>query len=508
MKKPAKGVADSGNDTFAYNSDHTYEYSHSRDWYNTVHYANFPETADMGKCIPLSEWENNGSGERNAHWRMWHEFSQRMNIDKNAPYMLYFMNCRLEEIENLTHNKKEIAELNKKGIHILLYEPMCSYDSRKIPDWAQEEYEQWLWENHPIEYDKLVENYRNPIILCNFGFYSEFQNGTINPKRYRSHELDSILRYSTRNGLTNIHVWTGDYAVNDHYVYYKSQLHLHCEDIFLYTFSYKEATLPNCAKFPGEITKHFISTNWRYTTSRAITASILSNKQTNLSWPFSFEQDLLDRLPWMNLKRELFKYYPEVYKAIIMGVLNLNKLAPVSLDLVFTRKEPVLEANGHTYPHACEEVDSTDNPVSINRKKYPLEPYYNQSFVDIVNESRFAQPTANISEKTFQAIQYWTPFVVVAPPHSLQYMHEMGFKTFSDYWDESYDTETDHCRRLIKIIQLIEQISEYSIKECNDLYTEMIPTLEHNYINMLKISRSGGIEPILRTWTDSSIGLF
>ena len=84
----------------------------------------------------------------------------------------------------------------------------------------------------------------------------------------------------------------------------------------------------------------------------------------------------------------------------------------------------------------------------------------------------------------------------------------MGFRTFNSYWDESYDAETDHCRRLIKIIQLIEQISQYSIKELNDLYTQMIPTLEHNYINMLKISRSEGMEPVLRTWTDSSIGIF
>jgi hypothetical protein len=111
--------------------------------------------------------------------------------------------------------------------------------------------------------------------------------------------------------------------------------------------------------------------------------------------------------------------------------------------------------------------------------------HYHSCFCSIVTESEFAQPCGHYADKTLNAIKCFRPFVLVAPPHTLEYLKLSGVKTFSDYWDESYDEEENHEQRLIKILKLIDYIDSKSIEELRDMYIDMKPILEHNY-NVIK----------------------
>jgi hypothetical protein len=126
------------------------------------------------------------------------------------------------------------------------------------------------------------------------------------------------------------------------------------------------------------------------------------------------------------------------------------------------------------------EYDPGVTPALYNRIDKGLNDYYNDIFVDIINETRFAQPTSNFSEKVFQAVQYKKPFVLVAPPKTLEYVKSLGFKTFSDFWDESYDNEYDPGERLAKLFDVIDYILSLSIDELREMYDKMIPIIEHN----------------------------
>ena len=106
--------------------------------------------------------------------------------------------------------------------------------------------------------------------------------------------------------------------------------------------------------------------------------------------------------------------------------------------------------------------------------------FYFESFIDIVNETRFGQPTANFSEKVFQSMQYMRPFIVVAPPKTLEYIRSLGFKTFNEFWDESYDEEKDHGERLAKLFALMDTLFAMSNDEQRNLYEKLVPILEHN----------------------------
>ena len=77
----------------------------------------------------------------------------------------------------------------------------------------------------------------------------------------------------------------------------------------------------------------------------------------------------------------------------------------------------------------------------------------------------------------------YRPFILVSTPHSLDLLQKNGFETFSTWWDESYDQEEDHEKRILKIFDLIDYIYSMPIDKLKRLYVEMIPTLIHNRNN-------------------------
>ena len=73
-----------------------------------------------------------------------------------------------------------------------------------------------------------------------------------------------------------------------------------------------------------------------------------------------------------------------------------------------------------------------------------------------------------------------TPFLIFGSPKTLECLHDAGFKTFNNFWDESYDQVTDHWKRFDKICELIENLSKMSLIDLEIMYNEMKPILEHN----------------------------
>jgi hypothetical protein len=139
------------------------------------------------------------------------------------------------------------------------------------------------------------------------------------------------------------------------------------------------------------------------------------------------------------------------------------------------------------HPYFIEFNPANNNTIyNIEEKhKNGIEKFYRDVFCDIVNETRFAQPTANYSEKVYNAIFYKKPFILMAPPKTLQYMREEGFQTFNEFWDESYDNITCHKDRMLAVFELIDKINDMSIEELHVIYNKMIPILNHNY-NLIK----------------------
>lgn len=107
-------------------------------------------------------------------------------------------------------------------------------------------------------------------------------------------------------------------------------------------------------------------------------------------------------------------------------------------------------------------------------------PWYESVLFDLITETVFNYPYAYISEKTIRPIAVGRPFVLVSAPHTLDWLRNMGFKTFDRWWDESYDQCQDPDSRLQKVFATIEHICSIPLEQCQQMLEEMAPVLLHN----------------------------
>lgn len=138
-----------------------------------------------------------------------------------------------------------------------------------------------------------------------------------------------------------------------------------------------------------------------------------------------------------------------------------------------------------------------NSPIKLNEKitQYPilipenlnLKFYYKDFFVEIVYETYFSGNTFFPTEKIFRPIAYKTPFIIQGPRGFLDNMKKRGFRTFDRWWSEIYQDfnklpkDCELQWSTIEILKLIESISNYSIKDLEQIYHDMKPTIEHNY---------------------------
>jgi len=118
---------------------------------------------------------------------------------------------------------------------------------------------------------------------------------------------------------------------------------------------------------------------------------------------------------------------------------------------------------------------------------YDHDPEINQScFLHVITESTFDYPHVNYSEKTWKPIVNLRPFILVGPAGLLSNLQDLGFQTFSQWWDESYDHIKDPLQRMLAIVGQIEMIANKSLEDLNIMYQEMKSILEHNFNHYYK----------------------
>lgn len=110
-------------------------------------------------------------------------------------------------------------------------------------------------------------------------------------------------------------------------------------------------------------------------------------------------------------------------------------------------------------PYRCDTltVDEHNNHALV------VPEHYTDVYFNIVIETHFdadGSGGAFLTEKTFKPIKNAQPFVLVAPPGSLQCLRDLGYKTFDSVLDNSYDLETNNTQRWSKVKHTLEQIQQ------------------------------------------------
>lgn len=196
------------------------------------------------------------------------------------------------------------------------------------------------------------------------------------------------------------------------------------------------------------------------------------------------------------LKHNLFNYIKINYKSEFHNKFRRTFVDPTKLNAVHPAKR--LSNMIYTFPHrvneTCFSQSRYDDIVDLNSfKEYPCSDlqgdpgdFYNDFFLEVVLETVFDYPHVFISEKTLKPMLFKTPFVLFSAQGTLAYLKKHNFKTFSDFWDESYDDETDPQLRFLKGCKITQSIITKPVSELEDMYRAMMPILEHNHDRLLE----------------------
>lgn len=109
------------------------------------------------------------------------------------------------------------------------------------------------------------------------------------------------------------------------------------------------------------------------------------------------------------------------------------------------------------------------------------ETLHSNTFVSIITETLYNDKTIFLSEKIWKPLFAGQPFIVLGNPGTLRELKALGFKTFSEYWDESYDDEPNFTRRLEKVLDVMHYINNIDSKTLLEMTNRMKPILVHNF---------------------------
>lgn len=162
----------------------------------------------------------------------------------------------------------------------------------------------------------------------------------------------------------------------------------------------------------------------------------------------------------------------------INNVNYINEIETV-LEDSYKGKQRLLEFFKTYNPVSHYTYDETD--LENNKAANLNVDAHNKTFINIVTESSYEDSFIFFTEKTFKPIYCAQPFILIGNPYSLKKLKELGFKTFSQWWDESYDEEVDFTKRYEKIVRVMEDISSWSLDKCLDVTKQMEEVFIHNF---------------------------
>lgn len=103
-----------------------------------------------------------------------------------------------------------------------------------------------------------------------------------------------------------------------------------------------------------------------------------------------------------------------------------------------------------------------------NDHRHHVSEHYTNSYLNVVLETHMDTDQSQgvfLTEKTFKPIKHAQPFVIFGAPHTLAKLRDLGYKTFDQYIDNSYDSIVDTTKRWQAIFDSLEQLLQSNMHE-------------------------------------------
>lgn len=200
----------------------------------------------------------------------------------------------------------------------------------------------------------------------------------------------------------------------------------------------------------------------------------------------------------LGLGAYLYRHYKDLCHLHFSATTQVDNLPQFELDKLLEYNIKSIEDAGMLINHLPLLLESSENYTWCRGYDYndKLTAYYKDILIDVVVESHVAGDTFFPTEKTARPMWLKKPFVMFGSRNYLEYLRQMGFKTFDKFWNEEYDG-FEGPDRFKRLLLLIDDLAQRSVEQLNQMYQDMQPILEHNYQLLLNKSYNKQITKIL-----------
>jgi len=217
-------------------------------------------------------------------------------------------------------------------------------------------------------------------------------------------------------------------------------------------------------------TKKFLNFNRRWRLHRPMFVAFLKVRNLLDKGHVSlctYEDGSSWNLAWGNIL-DFYKAKPVLYEQLKTHETEIKNLPPMTLDFDDLSQVDLWLCS------------SANNPEDKTFKLY-LDTYFS-----LVSETVYYSGSGRmLTEKTFKPIGLKHPFLIIGGALSLEALRGIGYKTFSPYINEDYDTELDDIKRMQMILDETERLCYLSDEELDEFLTGAREICEFNY-NVLK----------------------
>jgi hypothetical protein len=162
---------------------------------------------------------------------------------------------------------------------------------------------------------------------------------------------------------------------------------------------------------------------------------------------------------------------------IVAASEQLTGLEPSSYDTVGAMRE--------LKPRMPMLLDTNDLKTNLAwEHSDTVESYYNRTGISVVTETFFHEGEIFFTEKIWHPVRMQQPFMVLNGPGALQHLRDLGYQTFGQWWDESYDMIADPYERLDAVEQLIVDISQWPDSKFAQFVAESAAVCQHNLAHL------------------------
>jgi|15BtaG_2_1085339.scaffolds.fasta_scaffold00255_9 hypothetical protein len=139
-------------------------------------------------------------------------------------------------------------------------------------------------------------------------------------------------------------------------------------------------------------------------------------------------------------------------------------------------------------PFSIDPVDfSTNNCAEIDAMT-GIKNEYNASAFSITTETWAEGSKMFISDALIMAIITCTPFIVLGNSGTLEFLKSKGFRTFGDFWDESYDDIEDDVERWEAVIQCVYNIGKLTTQQWKEQRMNQQDIVRHNFQTLFEVA--------------------